>query len=164
MPDYDETMEAHLVSVWRESAKFFSLGGREGMLVLTDKHLYFIQKTKAKSAWWQAIRRRQALNFMKSKDVMILHDGYDEDNLKVDMENPKNEKLNFDDISDVWYDEKDWGSVLYIEYTHNGTAQKYQYSIAQDWVKYPMKDALKFMHVDWQAFVAFIKERQRITR
>ena len=35
----DEKIQAHLVSVWRESKKFFSIGGREGMLVLTDNHL-----------------------------------------------------------------------------------------------------------------------------
>lgn len=129
------------------------------MLVLTNKHLYFIQKTTAKSAWWQAIRRRQALNFIKSKNVMVLHDGYDESNLKADMENPKNVKINFDDISEIWCDEKDWGSVLHMEYVHDDTTQKYQYTIAQDWVKYPMKDALKFMHVDWDPFVACILER-----
>lgn len=159
MSFYNEKIEAHLVSIWRESTKFLSLGGREGMLVLTDKRLCFIQKTKAKSAWWQAIRRRQALNLMKSKSVMIIHDGYDEDNLKTDMENPKNININFDDISKIWCDEKEWGSVLYIEYMHDGAVLKYQYTIAQDWVKYPMKDALKFMHVDWEPFVARIMER-----
>lgn len=160
----DEKIQAHLVSVWREPVKFFSIGGREGMLVLTDRRLYFIQKTTAKSAWWQAIRRRQALNFMKSKYTMVTHDGYNESTLGADVENPKNEVLSFDDILDVWYDEKDWGSALYIKYMKEGKSVQYQYSIAQDWVKYPMKDALKFMHVDWQPFVTFIKERQRLTK
>jgi hypothetical protein len=44
----DEKIQAHLVSVWRESKKFFSIGGKEGMLVLTDKHLMFIHKTESK--------------------------------------------------------------------------------------------------------------------
>ena len=44
----DEKIQAHLVSVWRESKKFFSIGGKEGMLILTDKHLMFIHKTEAK--------------------------------------------------------------------------------------------------------------------
>lgn len=164
MPDVNEAIQAHLVSVWRESTKFFSLGGKEGMLVLTDRRLYFIQKTKAKSAWWQAIRRRQALGFMKSKDVMITHDGYGEENLRADMENPKNEEINFDDITGIRWEEKGWGSALYLEYDGGGGSEKYQYSIAQDWVKYPIKDALKFMKVDWERFVAFIRERQRAVR
>ena len=41
-------IRAHVVSIWRESKKFLSIGGREGMLVLTDKHLSFIHKTTAK--------------------------------------------------------------------------------------------------------------------
>ena len=159
-----ERIQAHLVSVWRESTKFFSIGGREGMLVLTDRHLMFIHKTTAKSSWWHAIRRRQALSFMKSRYVMITHDGYDEKNLAEDVKNPKNLELSFDDILDIYYEEKDWGSVMYMEYAKDGKTERHQYSIAQDWVKYPAKDALKFMKVDWNPFVMFIKERQRITK
>ena len=44
----DEKIQAHIVSVWRESKKFFSIGGKEGMLVLTDKHLMFVHKTESK--------------------------------------------------------------------------------------------------------------------
>ena len=46
--DSNEKIQAHLVSVWREAKKFLSIGGREGMLVLTDRHLCFIHKTEAK--------------------------------------------------------------------------------------------------------------------
>ena len=77
----DEKIQAHLVSVWRESKKIFSIGGREGMLVLTDKHLSFVHKTEAKMKWWKAITQRQVINFIKSKDTMIRHDGYDEEEL-----------------------------------------------------------------------------------
>ena len=48
----DEKIQSHLVSVWRESKKFFSVGGKEGMLVLTDKHLSFVHKTESKMSWW----------------------------------------------------------------------------------------------------------------
>lgn len=160
-----EKIQAHLVSVWRESRKFFSMGGREGMLVLTDRHLMFIQKTTAKSSWWHAIRRRQALNFMKSRYVMVTHDGYDERTLAEDLKNPKNVELRFDDILEISCENKEWGSIMYMEYAgKDGKSEKHQYSIAQDWVKYPAKDAIKFMKVDWEPFVLFVKERQRITR
>ena len=46
--DSDEKIQAHLVSVWREAKKFLSIGGKEGMLVLTDRHLCFVHKTEAK--------------------------------------------------------------------------------------------------------------------
>ena len=51
----DEKIQAHIVSIWRESKKFFAFGGKEGMLVLTDKHLMFVHKTDAKMKWWKAI-------------------------------------------------------------------------------------------------------------
>jgi len=159
-----EKIQAHLVSVWREPKKFFSIGGREGMLVLTDKHLMFIHKTEAKMRWWQSIRQRQVINFLKSKNTMIRHDGYEENNLMEDVENEKNIQLSFDDILNITHEEKEWGSILILEYEKDGKRQKYQYSIAQDWVKYPVKEPTKYMKVDWEPFVQYIKDRQKITK
>ena len=160
----DEKIQAHLVSVWRESKKFLSIGGKEGMLILTDKHLMFIHKTDAKMKWWQAIRQRQVINFLKSKNTMIRHDGYNESNLIEDMENEKNTQLSFDDILNITHEEKEWGNILVLEYEKEGKLQKYQYSIAQDWVKYPAKEPTKYMKVDWEPFVQYIKDRQKFTK
>ena len=162
--EHDEKIQAHLVSVWREPKKFFSVGGREGMLVLTDKHLMFIHKTEAKMKWWQAIRQRQVINFLKSKNTMIRHDGYEESNLIEDIENEKNVELSFDDILSITHEEKEWGSILILEYEKDGKRQKHQYSIAQDWVKYPVKEPTKYMKVDWEPFVQYIKDRQKFTK
>ena len=160
----DEKIQTHLVSVWRESKKFFSIGGKEGMLILTDKHLMFVHKTKAKMKWWQAIRQRQVINFLKSKNTMIRHDGYEESNLMEDIENIKNTELLFDDILNITHEEKEWGSILILKYEQGGKRQKYQYSIAQDWVKYPAKEPTKYMKVDWEPFVQYIKDRQKFTK
>jgi hypothetical protein len=160
----DEKIQAHLVSVWRESKKFFSIGGREGMLVLTDRHLAFVHKTEAKINWWKAITQRQVVNFIKSKNTMIIHDGYDEEQLMDDLENEKNVELAFDDISSINYEEKNWGSVLQLEYEKNEKQEKFQYAIAQDWVKYPAKEPTKYMKVDWKPFVQYIKDRQKFTK
>ena len=94
----DEKIQAHIVSVWRESKKFLSIGGKEGMLILTDKHLMFIHKTEAKMKWWKAITQRQVINFIRSKNTMIRHDGYDEEELMDDVEDERNTELSFDDI------------------------------------------------------------------
>ncbi len=160
---HDEKIQAHLVSVWRESKRFLTIGGKEGMLILTDRHLMFLPKTEAKMKWWQAIRQRQVLSFLRSKNTMLIHDGYTEDNLRKDLENEKNIEIPFDDIVDVSYEEKVWGSVLFLEYYKDGKQESYQYAIAQDWVKYPIKEPTKFMKVDWGPFVRFIKDRQKIT-
>ena len=159
----DEKIQAHLVSVWRESKKFFSVGGREGMLVLTDKHLTYVHKTESKMNWWKAITQRQVINFLKSKNTMVHHDGYCEEDLVIDLENSKNVELEFDDIDKISFEEKVWGSALNLEYEKNGKKENFQYAIAQDWVKYPIKEPTKFMKVDWEPFVQYIKERQNFT-
>jgi len=160
----DEKIQAHIVSIWRESKKFLSIGGKEGMLVLTDKHLMFIHKTEAKMKWWKAITQRQVINFIRSKNTMIRHDGYDEQDLMNDVEDKRNTELSFDDISEISFEEKTWGSVLYLEYEKEGKKEKFQYSIAQDWVKYPAKEPTKYMKVDWEPFVQYIKDRQVLTK
>jgi len=162
--DFDERIQAHVVSVWREPRKFLSIGGKEGMLVLTDRHLAFIYKTDAKMKWWQAIVARQVVMLIKSKNVMNVHDGYDEENFREDVANEKNVVLGFDDILDIGHRDETWGSVLSIEYQKGGKVERHQYSVVQDWVKYPAKDPTKFMKVDWGPFVKYIKERQRVTR
>jgi hypothetical protein len=157
----DEKIQAHLVSVWRESKKFFSIGGKEGMLVLTDRHLVFIHKTESKMNWWKAITQRQVINFIKSKNTMIRHDGYNEKDLMNDPEDDRNTELSFDEISCISFTEKDWGSSLQLEFYKD---EKFQYSIAQDWVKYPVKEPTKYMKVDWEPFVQYIKDRQKFTK
>lgn len=160
----DEKIQSHLVSVWRESEKFFSIGGKEGMLILTDKHLMFVYKTEAKMNWWKAITQRQVINFIKSKNTMIRHDGYNEEDLLNDLEDKRNIELTFDDITSINFEEKDWGSVLQLEYEKEGKKEKFHFQIAQDWVKYPAKAPMKFMKVDWKPFVQYIKDRQKFTK
>ena len=162
--DSDEKIQAHILSVWRESKKLFSLHGTEGMLFLTDKHLMFLNKTEAKMRWWTATRQRQVLTFLKSKDVMIRHDGYDEEQLRIDLENKKNMEIKFDDILDISSENKTWGGVLNIEINREDKKEKYQFSVVQDWVKYPAKDPKKFLDVNWEPFVQYIKDRQKFTK
>lgn len=162
--DSDERILAHVVSVWRESKKFLSIGGREGMLILTDRHLMFVHKTEAKKKWWRAIVERQIVDLLrdKSKNIMTMQDGYTEKTLKIDLENEKNTEISFDDITKIGHKEEVWGSVLNIEYTKIGKKEKFQFSVVQGWVKYPAKDPLKYLRVDWEPFVQYIKDHQKL--
>ncbi|HET6517274.1 MAG TPA: hypothetical protein VFG25_03525 [Nitrosopumilaceae archaeon] len=162
--DSNERILAHIVSVWRESKKFVSIGGREGMLILTDRHLMFIHKTEAKMKWWQAVVQRQIVSLLKdkSKNIMVTHDGYSEKDLKLDLENEKNMEVSFDDITKIEHKEESWGSTLNIEYTKNGKKEKFQFSVVQSWVKYPAKDPQKYMRVDWKPLVQYIKDHQKL--
>ena len=85
----EEKIQAHVLSVWKESRGLFGGKGKEGMLILTSKRLLFIKKTEAGVKWWGAVRTRQTVRLLQSKDVMITQDGYTEESLRTDLENKK---------------------------------------------------------------------------
>ena len=159
----DEKIRAHLVSIWRESQGFFSIGGKEGMLLLTDRHVAFVHKTDSNMNWWKAITQRQVVKFIRSKNTMIRHDGYDEKDLVEDLEDERNVEIRFEDITEISHEEKSWGSVLVMKYKSDDgkKEENHHYSVAQDWVKYPAKEPTKYMKVDWEPFIEFINERRR---
>ena len=162
--DSDEKIVVHLVSVWREGGSFLSVGGKEGMLFLTDKHLMFIRKTERMKKWWKSVVTRQVVTLIQNSDVMIKHDGYDEEDLAIDLENKKkSSEVSFDNILSLEIEKKNWGNILKMELIEDGKKKSYQYSIVQDWVHYPLKDPTRFLKVNWSSFVDFIKARQKIT-
>ncbi len=131
-----EKIQAHILSVWKESREFFSGRGAEIMLILTDKHLMFIKKTESKMKWWGANTQRQVVKFIQNKDVMV---------------------------TVIGMKEKVWGNILLLETLEDGETKKYQFSVVQDWVKYPLKDPTKRMKVDWSDFVKYVKDQQLVT-
>ena len=114
--------------------------------------------------WWGAVRTRQIVRLLRSKDVMFTEDGYDEESLRTDVENKKNQEIRFNDILYVGFEEKVWGSVLFLEILEGDKKRKYQFSVVQDWVKYPLSAPTKYMKVDWSGFVKYIKDKQLVTR
>ena len=160
--DFDENIQTHILSVWCEEKKFFQ-HGVEGMLFLTEKHLMFVTKTEAKMRWWAAAVERQIRNLLNSKNIMIHHDGYDVKELRLDLENKKNTEIPFNLILNVSSEEKSWGSILNLEIKKEDKTKKYRFSIVSGWVKYPAKDPIKFMKADWNPFVDYIKNRQKVT-
>jgi hypothetical protein len=160
----EERIQAHVLSVWKEGRGFFSGKGKEGMLILTNRHLCFISKTEAGMKWWGAIRTRQIVRLLQSKDVMIVEDGYGEEKLRSDLENKKNQNISFNNILYIEAKEKVWGSVLFIDVLEDGKEKKFQFSIVQDWVKYPLSAPTKFLKVDWSGFVKYIKDKQVVTK
>lgn len=154
----DERIQSHLVSVWREEKKLFSRA-KECMFILTNKRLAFVSKTEAKSRWWTATVERQVVTLLKSDNPMITHDGYDEKELALDLENKKNEEYVFDDVISVESEEKTWGSVLKIKLRKDGKEKSYQLSVVKDWVTYPVKDPVKFLKINWMPVIEYIKQR-----
>ena len=162
--EMDEKIQAHVLSIWKESRGFLSGKGKEGMLILTNKRLLFIKKTEAGIKWWGAVRTRQTVRLLQSKDVMVVEDGYGEEKLKMDLENKKNQKINFNNILYIEAKEKVWGSVLFLDIIEGGREKKLQFSVVQDWVKYPISAPTKFLKVDWSEFVKYIKDRQIVMK
>ena len=149
----EEKIQAHVLSVWKEGRGFFGGKGKEGMLILTNKRLLFIKKTEASVKWWGAVRTRQTVRLLQSKDVMVVEDGYGEENLMTDLENKKNQKIDFNNILYIEAKEKVWGSVLFLDVIEDSKEKKLQFSVVQDWVKYPISAPTKFLKVDWSGFV-----------
>ena len=162
--EVEEKIQAHVLSVWKEGRGFFSGKGREGMLILTNNRLLFVKKTEAGMRWWGAIRTRQVVRLLQSKDVMMVEDGYDLEELTTDLENKKNQKISFNDILHVESKEKVWGSVLFLDIIEDGKEKKIQFSVVQDWVKYPLSAPTKMLKVDWSKFVKYIKDKQIVTK
>ena len=160
----EEKIQAHVLSVWKESRGFFGGKGKEGMLILTNRRLLFIKKTEASVKWWGAVRTRQTVRLLLSKDVMVVEDGYGEENLMTDLENKKNQKIDFNNILYIEAKEKVWGSVLFLDVIEGGKEKKLQFSVVQDWVKYPISAPTKFLKVDWSEFVKYIKDKQIVMK
>ena len=160
----DEKIQAHILSVWKESRGFFGGKGSEGMLILTNKRLLFIKKTEAGVKWWGAVRTRQTVRLLQSKDVMFIEDGYGEEKLKTDLENKKNQKISFDNILYIEAKERVWCTVLFLDIIEGGKEKKFQFSVVQDWVKYPISAPMKYLKVDWSGFVKYIQDKQIVTK
>ena len=118
--------------------------------------------------WWGAASKRQIVTLLQNKNTMTDKlDGYEEKDLKVDLEEVKEKyisKITFDNILEIGVEEKTWGSVLQIIAIENEKKKNYEFSIVQDWVKYPIKDPTKYLNVDWKPCIEFIKSRQRVTK
>jgi len=163
----NEKIHTHLMSVWRESKSFFGVGGKEGMLLLTDNHFIFLRRTERMKKWWKAAVSRQVVTLLQNNNTILRHDGYDEKDLEMDLEEVKDKHMSiitYDNIFEVSDEEKTWGSILKIKAVENGKKKEYQFSIVQDWVNYPIKDPTKYLKVNWKPCVEFIRSKQRITK
>ena len=162
--DEDEKIHVHLVSVWRESKAFFSVGGKEGMLFLTDNHMLFLRRTERMKKWWKAAVTRQVVTLTQNNNVMITHDGYGEKDLLVNLEEKANyvDQVTFNNILEIGVEEKQWGNLLKVKMVEDEKKKEYQFSVVRDWVQYPLKDPTSFLKVDWNPFVEFVKSRQMV--
>ena len=159
--DSDEQIKTHLLSVWLEEKRLFARG-KECMLFVTNRGLYIVSKTEAKPQWWKSAVQRQILMLLKEpNNTIIIHDGYDEKKLDLDLENLKNLRFRFAEIVDVESEEKSWGSVLVLKLRNEDKVVKYHLSIVRDWVSYPIKSPMTFLKINWLPVVQYIKSEMK---
>ncbi|MBM3906228.1 MAG: hypothetical protein FJ354_06085 [Thaumarchaeota archaeon] len=157
--DSDEKIKTHLLSIWIEEKKLFTRS-KECMLFVTNKGLYFVSKTQAKPQWWKSTTQRQTLMLLKDPENTIwVHDGYDEKNLALDLENEKNSRYEIGDVISVNTEEKAWGSILVLKLRDGEKERKFHLSIVRDWVSYPVKAPMNFLKINWVPIVQYIKSR-----
>lgn len=157
--DSDEKIQAHLLSIWLGEKKLFSKS-RECMFFLTNKNVMFVSKTEMTTNWWKPAVQRQIMLLMKNpEDTMLIHDGYSEKNLTIDLENEKNMVFPVGDVIDASAQEKTWGSVLSLKIRDGEKERKFELSIAKDWVTYPVRDPVKFLKVNWTPIIEYIKSK-----
>ena len=53
--------------------------------------------------------------------------------------------------------------MLFVDVIVDGKERKLQFSVVQDWVKYPLSAPTKFLKVDWSGLVKYIKDKQIVT-
>ena len=87
--EFNEKIHTHLMSVWRESKSFFGVGGKEGMLLLTDNHFIFLKRTERMKKWWGAVTKRQVVSLLQNKSTIQRLDGYEEKDLQIDLKEVK---------------------------------------------------------------------------
>ena len=158
--DSDEKIQAHLLSIWLGEKKLFSKS-KECMFFLTNKNVMFVSKTEMTTNWWKPAVQRQIMMLMKNpEDTMLIHDGYSEKNLTLDLENDKNMVFAFEDIIDLSSEEKAWGTVLLLKIRDGEKERKFELSIVKDWVTYPVRDPVKFLKVNWSPIINYIKSKE----
>ena len=58
----------------------------------------------------------------------------------------------------------DKSKVITMHVTTSIEEKKFQFSVVQDWVKYPISAPMKYLKVDWSRFVKYIQDKRIITK
>ena len=74
------------------------------MLLLTENHFLFLRRTDRMKKWWGAATKRQVVTLLQNDNTILRHDGYDEKDLEIDLEEVRPKyisKITFDNILEI---------------------------------------------------------------
>ncbi|HXG07786.1 MAG TPA: hypothetical protein VNI77_10740 [Nitrososphaera sp.] len=157
MVDWDEEIKAHLFWVWKEGEGFLG-HGKECMLVVTDKRIAVITKTDMTVKMHDTHSLRQARRFQAGENIFRPAEGYKLEHLERDLDkSADNLEIPFGQILDISSEEKSWGTVLKVIQNLGDKTKTHKFSIAKGWVKYPAKDPMGYLKVDWSPIINLVK-------
>lgn len=145
-----------LFSVWGKEDGFMRRG-REGMLILTNKRVAFVSKTKMNLQWWRDEVNRQLAAFLRNPNTIRIVDEYTLQRLLRDLEEEKNMNIPIREVVGVDIEDKKWGTELQLKFNKDGKAKTYRFAIVKGWVGYPVKDPIAFFNADWKPWVNALK-------
>ncbi len=156
----EERILSTLYSVWGGEQGFMKRG-REGILVLTSKRVAFISRTGMSVDVWKREVDAQVKELHRSRDPVRLSKAYTLDMLYSDLESYKTKNLNIplENIIDMSYEEKRYGSTLNLVFRDDyGNSKSYTFTVVRSWIRYPVADPVEYKHVDWGRWIALVKK------
>lgn len=146
-------MLSALFSVWRTEEGLFKRG-KEIILILTNKRIAFVSKTKMSKGLWESELTKQVKIFRSSGDTVRVPKGYTLQVLQKDLEDENNMSVPMNQIMNIEGESKRWGSQLKIKFKDDdGKVRAYKFAVVRMWTRYPVKDALAFEDPNWQPWI-----------
>lgn len=148
----NEQVNSVLFSVWGREDRLFR-HGKEGILVLTNKRIAFVSKTKMNMDWWRDEVDAQLSGFKQSKSTIRVNDEYTKERLAKDLEDEGNMDIPIKQVAAVESEYKGWGSELKLKFNKNNKVKVYKFTLVKGWTTYPVKDPITFVDADWQPWI-----------
>lgn len=141
-----------LFSVWITEEGLFKRS-KECMLILTNKRIALVSKTKMNLSWWRDEVDRQLKDFKRSNNTILLTDEYTPERLARDLLDERNMNMPLKQVTRLETEKKGWGSQLKLKFKQDNKTKVYKLAIVKSWTTYPVKDALSFVDANWQPWI-----------
>ncbi len=140
--------------------------GREGMLVITDVRIAFVTKTNMLYRHHDTYSLEQLRRFETGDYEFLPFVGYKIKHLEWDLEKSvDNQSFPFNQVLAIAQERKRWGTRLKVVKEQSGVnkLKTYKFTVAKGWVKYPVKDPVRFQHVNWTPIIKLFERYKGVT-
>lgn len=142
-----------LFSIWGTEEGFLKRG-KEGMLILTNKRVAFVSKTKMNSVAWRSSADQQLRDFRSSNASIRVPKLYPMQTLQLDLLNEDNMNIPMNQLLGLESETKRWGTRLKMKFKDNdGKSRAYKFVVVKMWATYPVKDPIGYEAPDWEPWI-----------